>query len=59
MKLHFLANQGNGRRVDADVGVWVKRGREWEWEKWRKMKLSEVYMDVGLTGQPHQVSQIL
>lgn len=66
MSLHALANPpekpGKGedgtRGISAneDVGVWVKRGREWEWEKWKRGKVAEVYMDVGLMGKPHQVS---
>lgn len=53
--MHFLAQGAKGGR-DEDVGLWVKRGNAWEWEKWRKSKVADVYMDVGLTGQPHQVS---
>ncbi|WRT67552.1 uncharacterized protein IL334_004524 [Kwoniella shivajii] len=34
--------------------VWVKRGKEWDKESWGISKLNEAYMDVGLTGVPHQ-----
>lgn len=36
--------------------IWVERGRKWVREAWSNKKLNEVYMDVGLMGEPHQVS---
>ena len=36
--------------------VWLHRGREWIPENWAVKKLNEHYLDVGLTGKPHQVS---
>ncbi|WVQ80599.1 hypothetical protein IAT38_002704 [Cryptococcus sp. DSM 104549] len=34
--------------------VWVQRGKAWEHEEWGVGELNEKYMDVGLTGVPHQ-----
>ena len=39
--------------------VWVKRGKEWRLEEWTKKRLSEEYLDIGLTGFPHQVYHFL
>jgi hypothetical protein len=50
-RLHLMTQNTTG-----DVDLWVKRGREWAEEKWSVGKLNEYYMDVGLTGKPHQVS---
>lgn len=50
-RLHFLAQATEGQ-----VGLWVQRGKEWVWEMVGKGKVNERYMDVGLTGKPHQVS---
>lgn len=58
MKLHFMANPGLLRpesKKDEKVGIWVERGNSWEWGFWRKDKVAKYYMDVGLSGQPHQV----
>lgn len=41
---------------EGDQGVWVERGKEWVWEVWNKGRLNAGWMDVGLSGQPHQVS---
>ena len=35
--------------------IWVKRGTEWRLEEWTKKRLNEEYLDIGLTGHPHQV----
>jgi len=35
--------------------IWVKRGKEWRLEEWTKKRLNEEYMDIGMTGHPHQV----
>jgi len=35
--------------------IWVKRGTEWRLEEWTKKRLNEEYLDLGLTGHPHQV----
>lgn len=53
-RLHLMAQNGQG----SDE-VYVQRGRQWERESWEKGKLNEVYLDVGLTGKPHQVSVVL
>ncbi|EIW68082.1 hypothetical protein TREMEDRAFT_63970 [Tremella mesenterica DSM 1558] len=45
------------QRRDGDEEVWVKRGREWEKEKWGVGKLNEAYLDVGMSGKPHQCKQ--
>lgn len=37
--------------------IWVKRGREWVPEQWNNGELNKAYMDVGLTGKPHQCNQ--
>ncbi|WWD18275.1 hypothetical protein CI109_102725 [Kwoniella shandongensis] len=34
--------------------VWVRRWNAWEKESWGIAKLNEAYMDIGLTGGPHQ-----
>ncbi|WWC88904.1 uncharacterized protein L201_003819 [Kwoniella dendrophila CBS 6074] len=34
--------------------VWVKRGKDWDKESWSISRLNEAYMDIGLTGGPHQ-----
>jgi len=49
-RLHLMVQEKEGER-----GVWVQRGKEWVKEMWGRGKLNEVYMDVGLTGVPHQV----
>lgn len=59
IRLHYLANpglSGAGRGADEKVGIWVKKGRQWVWEIWSKDQVSNYYMDIGLTGKPHQVS---
>ncbi|WVN88726.1 uncharacterized protein L203_103939 [Cryptococcus depauperatus CBS 7841] len=38
----------------GEENVWVRRGYAWEKESWPLAKLNEAYMDVGLTGGPHQ-----
>lgn len=52
-RLSLMAQTHEGTRR-----VWVKRGREWHHEQWGNGKLNQVYLDVGLTGKPHQVSGI-
>lgn len=59
-RLHLLAQASRGQK-----GVWVQRdtgngrgtgkGNEWVWEMWGNKELNERYLDVGLTGGPHQV----
>ena len=44
------------QETEGQSEVWVQRGKEWDKEWWRNGKLNDVYMDVGLTGQPHQAS---
>ncbi len=41
----------------GNVDIWIKHGREWAEEEWSTAKVNEYYMDVGLTGKPHQVSK--
>jgi len=50
--LHFLAQNGEG--VEE---VWVETEKCWERETWKRRELNEKYLDVGLTGKPHQVSR--
>jgi hypothetical protein len=50
-RLHLMAQQEEGTK-----DVWLHRGREWIPENWAVKKLNEHYLDVGLTGKPHQVS---
>ena len=49
-RLHLLAQKEEGT---ADV--WLHRGRDWIPENWSVKKLNEQYLDIGLTGKPHQV----
>jgi hypothetical protein len=44
------------QKEDGESEVWVKRGKEWAPESWSNKRLNEQYLDVGLTGKPHQVS---
>jgi hypothetical protein len=39
--------------------IWVKRGKEWKLEEWTKKRLNQEYLDIGLTGKPHQVSRVI
>jgi hypothetical protein len=39
--------------------IWVKRGKEWKLEEWTKKRLNQEYLDIGLTGKPHQVSWVI
>lgn len=45
------------QQVEGDRDVYVKRDLLWRKETWSNRKLNEVYMDVGLSGQPHQVGR--
>lgn len=49
-RLHLMAQNDEGDRE-----VWLQRGREWVPESWGIKKLNDVYLDIGLTGKPHQV----
>ncbi|KIR60323.1 hypothetical protein I314_03614 [Cryptococcus bacillisporus CA1873] len=40
--------------TEGEDDVWVQRGKMWEKETWSVARLNEAYMDVGLTGGPHQ-----
>lgn len=51
-RLHLLAQQEEGTK-----DVWLHRGREWIPENWAVKKLNEQYLDIGLTGKPHQVNK--
>ncbi len=51
-RLHLMMQQ-----VEGDRDVYVKRDLLWRKETWSNRKLNEVYMDVGLSGQPHQVGR--
>jgi hypothetical protein len=50
-RLHLMMQNETG-----NVDLWVKHGREWNEEQWSTAKVNEYYMDVGLTGKPHQAS---
>ena len=49
-RLHLLAQKQEGDRE-----IYVERKSGWGKETWRNAELNEKYMDVGLTGKPHQV----
>jgi hypothetical protein len=49
-RLHLMAQAEEGTKQ-----IWLQRGREWVPEDWSVKRLNEHYMDVGLTGKPHQV----
>jgi hypothetical protein len=51
-RLHLLAQDGTGT-----AKVLVERNDGWVAETWSREKLNEAYLDVGLTGKPHQVSR--
>ena len=51
-RLHLMAQNGGG-----DKRIYVERGLVWVPEQWDGDKLNEVYLDIGLTGRPHQVSE--
>ena len=36
--------------------IWVDRAGSWEKESWGLVRLNDKYLDVGLSGKPHQVS---
>lgn len=40
--------------TEGEEDVWVQRGKTWEKETWSVARLNEAYMDIGLTGGPHQ-----
>ncbi|AAW43180.1 hypothetical protein CNBD0460 [Cryptococcus deneoformans B-3501A] len=40
--------------TEVEEEVWVQRGKMWEKETWSVARLNKAYMDVGLTGGPHQ-----
>jgi hypothetical protein len=50
-RLGLMALAKEGKRK-----VWMQRGLKWYQEEWGLGKLNEKYLDVGLTGKPHQVS---
>jgi hypothetical protein len=50
-RLHLLAQDGTGT-----AKVLVERNDGWVAETWSRETLNEAYLDVGLTGKPHQVS---
>lgn len=51
-RLHLLAQADEGEKA-----LWVKKGRSWEKQSWGVKRLNEMYMDVGLSGQPHQCNK--
>lgn len=51
-RLHLMMQNETG-----NVDIWIKHGREWAEEEWSTAKVNEYYMDVGLTGKPHQCNQ--
>jgi hypothetical protein len=51
-RLHLLAQDGTGT-----AKVLVERNDGWVAETWSRETLNEAYLDVGLTGKPHQVSR--
>jgi len=51
-RLHLLAQNGTGT-----AKVLVERNDGWVAETWSREKLNGAYLDVGLTGKPHQVSR--
>lgn len=52
LALMAQAQEGLGR-------IWVKRGKEWRLEEWTRKRLNEEYLDIGLTGHPHQVGNAI
>lgn len=53
-RLHLMA-----QRREGEQAVWLKRGKEWVPENWGVARLNQQYLDVGLTGKPHQVGVCL
>jgi hypothetical protein len=51
-RLHLMAQYGNGT-----AEVLVERNDGWVTETWSRQRLNEAYLDIGLTGKPHQVSR--
>lgn len=49
-RLALMAQETEGMRK-----VWVQRGKVWKLEEWNRRELNEEYLDIGLTGHPHQV----
>lgn len=41
----------------GEAEIWVNRHGTWEPESWSVEKLNDMYLDIGLTGKPHQVSR--
>ncbi|KAJ9107286.1 hypothetical protein QFC21_000733 [Naganishia friedmannii] len=41
----------------GEAEVWVNRHGTWEPEYWNVQKLNDAYLDIGLTGKPHQCNQ--
>jgi hypothetical protein len=43
------------QEIEGMRRVWVQRGNVWKLEEWNRGQLNEGYLDIGLTGHPHQV----
>lgn len=51
-RLHLMAQAEEGSK-----DIWLRRGREWVPEDWSIKRLNEHYLDISLTGKPHQCDQ--